>query len=665
MALSSPGIGSNLDVNSIVSQLMALERRPLAALDRKEAGFQAQLTAYGTLKGALSSFQAAVKALAVPARFTASKASVADTTVLSASAGSGAAAGSYGIEVTALAQAHKLKTGATFASTSETLGSGTLTIQFGAYSGGAFTANADKAAVSVAIAAGQSSLAGVRDAINAANAGVTAGIVNDGSGNLLVLSSKDSGVANALKVTVADDDGNHTDAAGLSRLAYDASTGGTANMAQTQAAQNAAAIIDGITVSKASNTIADAIEGVTLNLLKTNAGSSTTLTVARDTAGIKGAVESFVKSYNDAAKALKDLSAYNAATKQGAVLQGDGTVRTIQSQLRAVLNGALTTAGGGLTTLSEIGVAFQKDGTLALDATKLQKVMDDPTKDLSTLFAAVGKPTDSLVAFSGSTADTRAGRYAVNVTQLATQGKAVGAVTLGGATVITAGVNDTLTVSIDGSAATVTLGAGSYTAAQMAAELQSKVNGDAALSAAGIAVAVSQSGGVLTIASSRYGSASSATVSGGSAQADLFGATTDTAGTDVAGSIGGLTASGSGQTLTGAGDAIDLKLTVRGGATGDRGVVNYAQGYAYQMDRLVQQLLDSGGALAGRTEGINRSVRDIDSRREVLERRLEMVEKRYRAQFTALDTMIASMSKTSSFLSQQLANLPGAGGSNT
>lgn len=231
MALSSPGIGSNLDVNSIVSQLMALERRPLAALDRKEAGFQAQLTAYGTLKGALSSFQAAVKALAVPARFTASKASVADTTVLSASAGSGAAAGSYGIEVTALAQAHKLKTGATFASTSETLGSGTLTIQFGAYSGGAFTANADKAAVTVAIAAGQNSLAGVRDAINAANVGVTAGIVNDGSGNLLVLSSKDSGVANALKVTVADDDGNHTDAAGLSRLAYDASTGGTANMA--------------------------------------------------------------------------------------------------------------------------------------------------------------------------------------------------------------------------------------------------------------------------------------------------------------------------------------------------------------------------------------------------------------------------------------------------
>lgn len=663
MALSSPGIGSNLDVNSIVSQLMALESRPITALDRKEAGFQAQLTAYGSLKGALSSFQNAVKALATPAKFTANKASVADSTILAASAGGNAAAGTYGIQVTTLAQAHKLKTGSGFTSTTSTLGSGTLTIQFGTYSGGSFTANADKAAAAITIAPGQNSLAGVRDAINAANAGISAGIVNDGSGNLLVISSKDSGIANALKITVVDDDGNHADAAGLSQLAYDASTGGTSNLSQTQTAQNATAIIDGITVSKATNTFTDAIEGVTLNLLKTNVGSSTTLTVARDTASIKGAVESFVKSYNDAAKILKDLSAYNAAAKQGAILQGDSTVRSIQTQLRGVLNGALATAGGGLNTLSDIGVSFQKDGTLALDSNKLQKAMDDPAKDLSTLFAAVGKPTDSLVSFASASADTRAGSYAVSITQLATQGKAVSAVTLGGATTITAGVNDTLAVSIDGTAATITLGAGSYTAAQMAAELQSKINGASALSSAGIAVTVSQSGSVLTLGSNRYGSASSATITGGTAQATLFGATTDTTGVDVAGSIGGTAATGSGQTLTGTGDAIDLKLTVSGGATGNRGVVNYAQGYAYQFDLLIGNILDSSGAIAGRTEGINRSVRDIDSRREILQRRLDMIEKRYRAQFTALDGLIASMTTTSNFLTQQLANLPTPGSS--
>jgi len=664
MALSSPGIGSNLDVNSIVSQLMALERSPLTALDKKEAGFQAQLTAYGTLKGALSSFQSALKALATPARFTGNKASVADTSILSVGAGSSAKPGTYGIEVTHLAQAHKLKTSATFTNTSDTLGSGSLTIQFGTYSGGAFTASADKAAVTVTIADGQDSLAAVRDAINAANAGVTAGIVNDGSGNLLSIASKDGGLSNALRITVSDSDGNNADNAGLSQLAYDASTGGTSNMTQTQAAQNATVLIDGITVSKPANIITDAIEGVTLNLLKTNAGSGTTLTVARDTAGIKAAVDSFVKSYNDAAKAMKDLSAYNASTKQGAVLQGDATLRTVQSQLRAVLNGALTTAGGGFSNLSDIGVAFQKDGTLAVDSTKLQKAMDDPTKDISTLFAAVGKPTDSLVTFANSTSDTVPGSYALNITRIATQGKAVGAVTLGGSTVITAGGNDTLGVTVDGTAATVTLGAGTYTAAQLAAEIQSRINGNSTLAAAGITVTVGQTGGVLTISSRKYGSASSATVTGGTAQAALFGATTDTAGVDVAGTIGGVAATGSGQTLTGTGDAAGLKLTIAGGATGARGTVNFSYGYATLLDQTIQGLLVSDGTLAGRTSGINSSIRDISSRRDMLERRLVMIEKRYRAQFTALDTAIASMTKTSTFLTQQLANLPGAANSN-
>jgi flagellar hook-associated protein 2 len=345
------------------------------------------------------------------------------------------------------------------------------------------------------------------------------------------------------------------------------------------------------------------------------------------------------------------------------VLQGDATVRTIQSQLRAVLNGALTTAGGDLTTLSDIGVAFQKDGTLALDAAKLQKALDNPNKDISTLFAAVGKPTDSLVSYVGSSSETKPGSYSLNLTQVATQGKAVGTVTLGGTTVIGAGTNDTLDVVIDGTSATITLSAGSYTPTQLAAEIQSQING--ALSAAGIAVTVSQSGGILTIGSNKYGSTSSATVSGGSAQADLFGATTNTTGVDVAGTIGSQTATGDGQTLTGSGDAEGLRLTVADGATGDRGTINFSLGYAHQLDQLVQRLLDGDGPLAGRTEGINRSVRDIGKRREVLEQRLEMIEKRYRAQFTALDTMLASMTQTSTYLQQQLANLPKAGGSNT
>lgn len=658
MALSAPGIGSNLDVNGIVSQIMALERRPLTVLDTKEAKYQAQLTAYGSLKGALSSFQSAVAALASPARFSAVTASFADTTVATATASSAAAAGSYSVEVQTLAQSHKLKS-ATFAATSTTVGTGTLTIRFGTYSGGTFTLNPDQAAQTISVDASESSLAGVRDAINTANAGVSASIVNDGSGNRLIIASKDTGVANALKITVEDDDLANTDNAGLSQLAYDASTGGTTNLTQTFAAQNATAVIDGIAITKASNTISDAIEGVTLNLLKANTPSATTLTVTRDTAGIQAAVQSFVTAYNDLNKIVTDLSKYDAANKRSSTLTGDATVRSVQTQLRGVFNTTLSTAGGGLTALSNIGISFQKDGTLKLDSSKLTTALSDSTKDVSTLFAAVGKPTDSLVSFVSSTSDTKNGTYLLNVSQLSTQGKAVG----GGAAVLTinAASNDTIDLTVDGVAASVTLAAGTYSAAELAAEIQSKINGVIALSSTGISVTVTQSAGVLSVTSNRYGSASTVAITGGTGKSDLFGAQTETAGVNVAGTIGGITATGSGQILTGTGDASGLALKVTGGATDARGTVSFARGYAYELDKLVEKMLEDDSLVDGRMDGINASIKNVGTQREVLARRLDMVESRYRAQFTALDVMMSSMSNTSSFLQQQLENLPKAG----
>jgi flagellar hook-associated protein 2 len=654
MALSSPGIGSGLDVNGLVSQLMALEQRPLSLINSKEAKLQAQLSAYGSLKGALSSFQGAVAALASPARFTAAKASVADGTLFSASAAAAAPAGSHSVEVQTLAQAQKLRSG-TFASLDDAIGSGMLTIQFGTYSGGNFTLNPDKSAQTISIPSDASSLAGVRDAINAANAGVSASIVNDGSGYRLVIASRDSGLANALKITVDDDDLNDTNAAGLSLLAYDASGGGTANLTQTVAAQNATAVIDGITVSKSSNTITDAIEGVTLNLVKTG---TTTLTVAKDTAGIQSAVESFVKAYNDLNKTLGDLSRYNATTKQASILSGDATVRAVQAQLRAVFNTALSAAGGGLTTLSEIGVSFQRDGTLKLDSAKLNTALSDPTKDVSTLFAAVGKPTDSLVSFISVSSDTKDGNYAVNVTQLAIRGKAVGS---GAASLtITAGVNDTLEFAIDGVSASLTLAAGTYTAATLAAELQSRINGAGELSAEGIGVTVTQSGGVLTVTSERYGSNSTVSITGGTALTDLFGAPAATDGVDVAGTIGGVAAVGSGRTLSGSGDASGLKIDITGGATGDRGTIGFARGYATLLDTVVGRMLESDGLVDGRMDGITDSIKALGTQRDALAKRLESIEKRYRAQFAALDAMVASMTQTSTYLQQQLANLPGS-----
>src|SRR5690606_24272182 len=226
MGLSASGIGSGLDIESLISQLMAVEKRPLQQLAVKESGFQAKLSAYGSIKSAVSSFESAMKALTDATAFVTGKTTVSNDKLATATAKAGAAAGTYSIQIESLAQAQKVATGG-YEKTSDMIGSGTLHIEFGSYDeNGNFTINADKTAKSIEIKPNDGSLAGNRDAFNAADAGVTASIVNDGTGNRLVIASKDAGTANALRITVADDDGNDTDASGLSALAFDASAGG-------------------------------------------------------------------------------------------------------------------------------------------------------------------------------------------------------------------------------------------------------------------------------------------------------------------------------------------------------------------------------------------------------------------------------------------------------
>ncbi|WP_250635666.1 flagellar filament capping protein FliD [Nitrosomonas ureae] len=300
--ISSPGLGSGLDINGIISQLMAIEQRPLLQLSTKEARQQAELSAYGNLKSALSTFQGTVKTLTNSSLFTGVKASIVDSTIASVSATSSAEIGAHQIEVQTLAQAQKIKS-ESFTSPSDIIGSGTLTIEFGTYNvDGTFTENLKKASASITIEPDQTSLANIRDTINKASIGVTASIVNDGNGNRLVLSSNDSGLSNALKITVGDDDLNNIDNNGLSKLAYDASTGGTANMSETVTARDATLVIDGITITKPSNTITDALQGMTINLFRENPGTTTSLSITKDTTSVQTAVSTFVNAYNELQK---------------------------------------------------------------------------------------------------------------------------------------------------------------------------------------------------------------------------------------------------------------------------------------------------------------------------------------------------------------------------
>ena len=679
-SISSTGLGSGLDINGLVSKLMSAESQPLQQLNAKEAAYQAKLTGYGQVKSALSAFQAAVSKLDSASSFQSIAASSADPSIFSASASSIAVPGTYAIEVTQLAQSQKLASGA-FSTVNDVVGTGTLTFQFGTDDGsGGFTVNSDKPTQSIVIDSAHSSLSGIRDAINAANIGVSASIINDGTGYRLSITSTDTGAANSLKITTSgDSDGNDVDNSGLSQLSYDpaGSAGNGKNLSQTVAAQDAMLNVDGITgISKPSNTVTDVVQGVTLNLLQQSpSGVSTVLNVSNDGSSVQSAVQDFVSAYNDLTSTLSSLTAYDPSTQKGGILVGDSSVRTIQTQLRSVLNTHITGLNGSYSYLSDIGVSFQLDGTLSLDTSKLQTALNTNPNDIAGLFSTLGKASDSLVSYTSATDKTKAGSYDVNVTQLATQGYQDGLTTSAlantGGTFTTPFVidsnNDSLSLKIDGvQTGTISLTQGSYaTGAALAAEIQSKINGDSGLKNAGSSVTVSfdNTSGTFRITSDRYGSASKVEiVTIGTNTTSTLGLSVGAGtadGVDAAGTIGGVAALGSGQYLTGAtGSPVEgLKLLISGGSTGMRGTVNYSQGYAHQLDSFVGFALGSNGPISARTDGINKSIDRINKQVDEMNYRLSEMQKRYLAEFNAMDTLVGQMRATSDYLTQQLSSL--------
>lgn len=677
MAISSPGIGSNLDVDNIVKQLMAVEAQPLNTLARKEASYLAKVSAFGTLKGALTTFQTALDALKMPAKFQGVNATAADTTILSGSATSKAVAGSYTVDVTKLAQAQTIATAGQATSTAP-IGDGsktTLTFQFGTISGGklqsgvyvndpaaippnpTFTQDATQTGGSVVIDSTNNSLQGIRDAVNKANIGVTATIVSDGSGNPhhLVYTSNATGATSSMKVSVDRDAAAPVgDTALADLLAYDPA--GAQKMTQSSAAQDTALTVNGIAITARNKSVAEAIQGVTLSINKIG---STTVNVTRDTAAISNGVSSLVKAYNDLDKTIKTLTAYDATTKTGGSLLGDASVRNIQTQVRAMLGDTLTGAGGALNNLTQIGVTFQKDGSMALDQAKLTKAIDTSFDDMAGLFASIGTSSDSLVKFIGSTSLTKPGSGELYVSALATRGAAVAGAAPSTLT-IGAGSNDQMSITVDGISSSITLSPNTYTSSSLAAHLQTTINGASEFKAAGVTVVVSADvDGKLSITSNRYGSVSKVDISG-SAATSLFPSATQTDGTDVAGTIGGVPATGSGQLLTaGIGSTMSgLKMEITGGpAPADRGTVSFSQGYADLLTKLVDNFTSATGLINGQTTSLQKTVTDIGKARDAMNLKLQGVEKRLRAQFTALDVTIARMTATSNYLTQQLAQL--------
>ncbi|MFZ6849351.1 flagellar filament capping protein FliD [Undibacterium sp. RuRC25W] len=667
MSVSSIGVASGLPLDSIISKLMAIESQPLTAIKQKQTSYNADVTAYGALSSVMSAFQSSLTTLSNPATFNNLTATSGDSTIASATTTSVATAGTYSVNVTQLAQGQSISSAGQTSATN-TIGSGqssTVTFQFGTISGGtssngvytgsSFTQDATQATGSITIDSSNNSLQGIRDAINNASIGVKASIIGDGSATPyhLVLASTSTGATSSMKISVSGD------SALQNLLSNDPS--GTQNFKEVNTGQSANLTINGIAVTSNTNNLSSSIQGVTLQLGKVG---TTSVSIAANTTAVTTAVSSFVTAYNNINSTISQLTSYNSTTKAAGALLGDPTVTTVQDQLRSSLSNAVNGLGGKFTYLAQIGITFQKDGSLASDSTKLQTALTNNFTDVGGLFAAVGQSTDSLTRQVGSTANTQAGNYALNVTQVATQGSLVGNTNLNSAST-TIAANTAINVTLDGITGSVNLPAGTYNATQLASLVQSSINGTSIFSTGGLSVAASiDTNGFLNLSSGNYGSKSIVSLTNGTGTSISALTGTSSAGfvgKDVAGTLNGVVATGNGQILTGAsGSPSDgLQVIVNGGAVGDRGTVYFSQGFAYKLNSVLNNIIGTGGLIPNAITGFNSTLKDLQKQTDALNVQLTAKQAALQAQYSALDTLVASMQSQSSFLTSQLGILNG------
>lgn len=363
MSITSTGIGSGLDVASLVQQLVAADRAPTAnRIDALESKTKAQISAFGALRSAFDSLRTAIGKLRSGDTVDARKATVQSDAGFTASATAKAAVGTYSVEVLARASAHKLASQA-YAAADTSVGTGHLSITSG------------ETTLEVDIDAEHATLQGVRDAINKAaqGKGVTATIVTADDGARLVLSATATGADNALVIAASGGDG------GLSALAYAPPAATT--MTQLQAATDAKVKVDGFVRSSASDTIGDMIEGVTLTLTEAEPGTVKQLTVATDPSVLRSAAKSFVSSWNSAINAMASTTKYDPATKVAAALNGDALVRGVARDLRGQL-------GDSVADLKALGITIDTNGTLKLDEAAFDAGMAKDPAAAARLFTA-------------------------------------------------------------------------------------------------------------------------------------------------------------------------------------------------------------------------------------------------------------------------------------
>ncbi len=625
-----------------------------ANLDTKQKLHDSRLGGFDLLKKAFDGFRTQIASLTQPDTFSKMNVTSSDKAVIDATIKGSTTPGIYNVEVQKIATAQTLATNSTFNSLTDVVGTGALTINVG---GVAHTITIDNT---------NNTLTGIQQAVQAAGIGVTATTVNTGSGYKLMFTANSTGASNQIQISVADNDGNNTDNVGLSQLS-------TGNLTQTVAAQDATVVVNGLTINSSQNTLSEVIPGVELNLYSADLGRTKRIEVARDTSGIGQKVQDFVDLYNSMNNIFNTVQSYkkddpnskNYDPTKGS-LSSDSSVRMMKEQMKAVLQTQITGLTGSVQSLADIGIKTQLDGSLQLDTAQLNQAVSAAPDSVGRLFAASGISTDPFVKYTASTGSTIEGTFQINVTTAAKQATFTGAAT-GNANsfAITAGTNDTLTLQLDGAtSSTLTLAAGNYTGTQLAQELQNVINNDANFKAQGSKITVSYDAtqDKFTFTSDKFGSASSINFTGGTVLGSVGLATGNTsAGTDVGGTLTNAKTgtqyffTGQGQHVTVSNYAAadmpkGLEFDIGGTATGNRGSISFTRGYADKLSQLFNKFNSIDGLVGSQIDKLNKETTALADEKTKIQDRYNKLELQYKMQFGALQSVLASMKNTRSYL---------------
>lgn len=657
------GAGSGVDTKSLVEQLVSVEKSVRQGqIDTKRENFETRLSDYGLFKSAMSTLQSSLAALKNPDTFTAKSVSFPDSEVVIPTAiEAGAASGTYSIEVTNIATSQSLSSGV-FSAVTDEVGKGVLTFDFGAWDTGvppsAFTQNTDKSSVQITIDDSNNSLEGLRDAINGANMGVQASIVNDGSGFRLLMKAE-SGLNNQLSISVAEDETTPTnnDASGLSRFTFNESA---LQLTQQQQGRDANLLMNGLAVTRTTNEISDLIEGFTFTIAKDAPGQVVNINILDDKATGEEAIRNFVDVYNEFLTATKNLTGFNEEAGEYGSLARDALAKSMLTKIKNTITQPVAGNNGVLNALTNIGIRTELDGSMAIDETVFKKAFSDNFPAIKGLFAPVTGSNADKIKVTGFGNDTIAGDYEVVITQEPEKGFYTGAA-IAGFPVDTTGKDYGLVLEVNGKASgTINLPAGQSYAngADLAAALQQAINSDPALSANKVKVSFDTDH--LVITSDAFGASSLVSIASlGADGADLgLAVATGTSGKDVAGTVNGEEAFGLADVLLPAfgSNAYGLKLRVLPGASS--GTVSFSRGIGDTLDMLVADFLGSQGPVKTREDGINKELGELDDAQDALDRRMEAYQARLQAQFTAMEAIVDQLNNTRDYLEGAFENMP-------